>query len=361
MKLKRMAIGLFATLACFYPTWLFILNGVGIQKTAPGLEDYSKVCNWDCLHYAPMSVQVVPSAFFPLFPWIAGIWPHGVGISGNLGVLITSNLFSILAGMLILFAGKKVFAPASPDVYGFPSESWILLALVTFFPHFHFWLQGYPEPLFFCALLAGFLFLLEERWNWACAFLGITAVIRPQGIWAVGLAALVLVVGFFNKLEDSPKRFSEIIPALLILVLPFSIFCLWNQSVTGSPFYFLQEQKKWGRTFDLLLGLRSHLPRFDEGTFYLYLSLWAAYTLLKERKSLAWVFIGLLTLAFAEIPLFYGAFMSYSRFASINLGIFLALTLLFTRRPQLLVPWLIWSVSRLAVFTHNMTFGMWTG
>ena len=362
MKLKRLGIPFLAISACFYPTWVAILNGIGLQKVNPAANDFGKICNWDCLHYSGMVTHFEPTAFFPLLPLISKIWHDGFGVSPNLSVMITSVLFTYISCYALLFLGRELADPEAPRYYEFPKESWILLLLVTLFPHFHFWTVGYSEPVFFAFLVIGSTLLLQKKYIPACLVLGVTTVARgQQGIWSVGILSTLLAFSYWRKCWDGPKKLWEMIDSVVLLLFPFFLLLLWCELMTGHPFFILQEHKKWGRVFDLMAGLKCHLPKFDEGTFCLYLQLWTSYVLLKERKNLLWIFLGLLSLAYAEVPLCFGGFMSYTRIASANLGLFIALMMVFRTRPVWLLIWLLWSVSRIGVFSHSQTFGSWVG
>ncbi len=327
-------------------------HGFGLASAQPSM------CLWDCAHYLELSKDLKPGAFFPLFALLGKWLSMATPLSEVNSLLVLSNLFNVISGVLCLYFGQKFwFESSSKSYFGFKLESWILLSSMSFFPQHLFSVVGYTESLFMMLLLAGWLSLWSNALTFSAIFFALTAVTRPQGLWVVGLMGGFAIVQMLKQKQDTMKW----IKFGLILIIPFSIFLYWNEAIQGDVFFFLKEQRKWGRAFDFISGLKNHLPRYDDSHVYLYLTLFAAYRWLKSGRDLRVVFLAVMMLAFAEIPLFYGGYYSYVRFVAVNLGLFCFYSEYLAKRPILLLFWLVWSLSRLAISSFNYTQGLWSG
>lgn len=362
----RLGIAFFAAVLVRYPAWLGFESAADLQHIRLLEPPYTVLCNWDCGAYGSLAERPTPDAFFPLFPLLSHLLVLLSGLTGRLAVLVLSNVFAVVAGVLVLFLGDLIRAELSPKAassrsLGFSPFSWFLFLAVTLFPHSHFWLRGYPEPLFFSLIAGALIFLLKGRLLPASLLIGLSAVTRPQGIWVLGAFGLVVLWMSARKRLTLGKTLSLILTA----GTPFVLFLIWNDAVTGNFLFFLKAQSGWDRHFSIGSGLRSHLPKFEDSYFYLLLSLGAAFWFLKRSKSgetgAVTLFLGILTVLMAEVPLFMGGFYSYTRFMSTQLGIFVLLAVIFEKRPFLAAPWLIWSVTRLVGAAYSVTFGNWTG
>ncbi len=372
MNINRFLTALFGTLLFRYPNWLFITNASHIQKVQVWDSDFALLCHWDCAIFSKLVENLAPGAFFPLLPWLAkaiiALASPFTVISPTLAILIVSNIFTIVGGMLTLFLAEHLWSEDSAQkVFGFSKKSWLLLAVVSFFPSGHFWLQGYSEAVYYTFLVAGLLLLCKQHPYWGVSLLGLTAISRPPGIWTIalfsGLMLLHLVkpnrVGFF---ANKPLTYRSFFMLNVLLFLPFALFLLWNYVGTGNPIHFLSAQSGWGREFSITTGLHSNLPTFDRATVFLYLAIASAiYYFRKNDTPQVALFLAALGVLHAEIPLFIGGFYSYHRFMSVNLGIFILLTELGMKKPRVFWIWIIWSLAQLAAVSHRASFGGWTG
>jgi hypothetical protein len=352
MRMPRPLVALLAAALFRYPTWLFLIAGGALQKMKPSHDNYELLCRSlsDCHTYAELTEHLRPGPFFPLFPWLAHpLLPlcHG---SSYLAAVVASNVFAVLAGALTLYLGERLWpdSPASrAKVLGFGKRSWMLLAAISFFRHGHFWVRGYPEPLFFLLFAGMVLALLQQRWAWAGLCSGLMAVPRPQGIWVMGAFGLIMLLAYLpgkgrERLGISVSA-RQWLGASALAILPFLAFLAWN------------------REFSLLGGLKSHLPRLEDSRLYLYLSLGASWAYLRRRPGNPWFLIGLATLLMAEVPLFIGGYMSYTRFMDVSLGLFCLIVELCAERPAWFWAWTLWNLSWLATSTYVAAFGGWTG
>ena len=355
----RLLIAFSAAVIFRYPFWLFQFDAGDLQSLKPWDQGFKLMCTWDCGIYGSLSEIYDPksSAFFPGFPLLIRFF-HLLfpSLSTAAATLAVSNVFALLSGTLALFVGESLWdATQDRKILGFSKRSWFLLLALSIFPESHFWMRGYSEPVFMALLLAIVYFIRTEKWLWAAPFLGFISILRPQGIWVAGLALVYLAL---SRLKRNAML---VVSVSFITLIPLSLFFGWLWLKTGNPFYFYSLQSSgWGRKFNLLSGLEAHLPRFEASTLYLYLSLFAAYRFLK-RKEHAWKFLGILTFALADLPLFVGGYYSYVRFMSVNLGLFILLSEVMEENPRWSSAILIWCISRLAVQTYHASFGLWVG
>jgi hypothetical protein len=298
-------------------------------------------------------------AYFPLLAiLVKGIHAVLAFLTEKEALLLTTGLLTLACSILIPFLGNKIWRESPhPEILGFKRESWILLALVSVFPHHFFFLTGYSESLFLLLFVAGIYFLWDSRLIPAALCLSLTAVTRPQGIWILGIVGAFLVFELWKR----RIRIRDGIPALAILPLPFLAFLYWNWSATGNAFHFLSLQKNWGRSLDIGGGLLLHLPRYDDSRFLLYASLALGLFTMKNKREPRLLLLAALTLLFAEVPVFYGGFYSYPRLMSVSLGLFVLASDFFSTRILWLLAWLLWSVTRLGIQALTYSVGGWAG
>jgi hypothetical protein len=363
-RIPRLFSAIIASALFRYPAWLFLLNSATIQKIQASAENYKLICSWDCPLYAKQVEFLAPGAFFPLFSIIGKVFLPFTSGSSHLAAIVVSNVFTVIAGVLTLYLAEALWRESERFILGFRSTSWMLLAVLSFFPYSHFWIRGYPESLFYSLFLAGILAMVSRRWIFASFWIGLSAVTRPQGLWLVAAFGLLLMLSQVRLRErwDLQIGRKTAVYSFLVALFPFAVFLLWNWKSTGSAFYFLEAQKGWGRSFDLILGVKSTLiPKFEDTSLYLYLSLIASFVYILRKTERPWLYIGLTTLMMAQLPLDYGGFYSYTRFMTTNLGLFCIIVEIGTRVRPLFWIWLVWSLSRLAASAHSAGFGLWTG
>lgn len=342
---KRIGVACAASVAARLPFWVFQLIAI--------LRLHSPLCQWDCKLYSPLSEAYTPGAFFPGFPLILHAVRAVTGLSGESAAIATSELFTFLAGVLILFAGDALWKEGR-KVSGFLLESWLLLIAVSIFPSGHFWMRGYSEPILMCGIAGLVILVSQQKWLKAGAIAGLCAVIRPQGVWVAALYAAI----FLYENRKKPVRWLGV---GALTAAPFAVFLYWLWIKTGDPLYFLKVQKTgWGRHFDLIQGLIDHRPRWDVAVLYLYAALYGAYRFIRRERA-EWKFLALSTFALGDFPIFFGGFYSYVRFASVNLGIFVLLAELSRRRPKFTMLWIAWALVRLAIEVYHASLGAWVG
>ena len=367
-------IAFFGAILANYPYWVFQFDGSALKDMKPWTNDFATTCaGGDCNIYPLLSKDLTHAysrVFFPLFPILIRafnwLFPQ---ITATAAAIVVSNIFALAAGMLILFLGDQLWASSERKWY-FRYESWLLLLAISWFPHHHFWMRGFTEPLFMFGILTATILIHKERWIAASLFSGILATSRPQAIWflgaVLGYLSFLQIRGWHRakkKLEvpNMPLSWTQYFITCITALVPLVLFVAWHWKTWGSPFNFYKVQtESYGRSFNLLQGFRNFLPRWDMSVAYLYLSLAASYRFIK-RPEASWKVTAISCFMFAVFPLFIGGFYSYTRFMCINLGMFLLIAELVRDRAWLGILLAGWSVSRLAEQTYHSVFGGWVG
>ncbi len=364
----RLIIAFFAAILFRYPFFLFQLDAGSLQSVGLWNQDFKLMCDWDCGIYSVLSENYEPSssAFFPLFPFLIRFFHLLIpSLSAKAAALAVSSIFTILCGILLLFFDEIFIGKVKAQkFFGFSRNSWLLLLSVSIFPSGHFWMRGYSESVFVTLLVCILYCIRYKKWIWAAPLLGLISVLRPQGIWVLGLALGYLITSHFSLMSEkksSPSPWGLVVGVSLISIIPLSLFMGWLWLKTGNPLYFYTLQSSgWGRSFDFISGLKAHLPKFESSSLFLYLSLFAAYRFMKREEN-HWKFLGAVTFALADLPLFIGGHYSYVRFMSANLGLFVLISELMAENTGWRTAIIIWSTAKLAVQTYHAGFGLWAG
>jgi hypothetical protein len=281
-------------------------------------------------------------------------------LGGAGAAILVSQLFTLIAGVLILYAGDALWSQGK-KVSGFLFESYLLLIGVSVFPSGHFWMRGYSEPVLMCAFALLVICIARGAWLAAGALAGTAAILRPQGVWLAAVFSGVYLYQDLRVRVPTGRRLARWAGVGILTAAPFALFLYWLWCRTGNPFYFLKvQQTGWGRHFDFWQGIKDHRPRFDIAVVYLYAALFAAYRFIR-RPEPVWKFLALAAFALGDLPIFFGGFYSYVRFASVNLGIFVLLAELSRKRPKFTLLWIAWALIRLAIEIHHAGQGLWVG
>lgn len=338
------------SLLLHFPRLFFITDLLSRERNRFGLEDFPKLCRWDCPYYqyfshgGPDSVEV---AFFPFFAGIQGLFASlGSQLPASLISILTGNLASWVAVASLILLGRGLWAPTRNSN---ALQTPLILGLaVAFYPHSQYFSYGYPEPLF--ALLYGcaILFVAKDRLLEASLLLGLSAITRPQGIWLAGIFGACLP--FLKGVRA--KDLLKLIPHYLLLGLPFLIFMAWQHERFGTPVAFLRALSHWDRKFEPLNLFRVHFTAHwaSSERILSLLSILAAYRFWK-RPEFRWKWLAIATLVLAELPLCYGTW-SYLRYSSINLGLFIYVAEILAARPWALIAYVVWALTQLSVQTR---------
>ncbi len=190
---------------------------------------------WDGQHYLFLSEygyrpDVMPTAFYPLWPFLIRIGSYFCGGSYLIAGLVLANLLSIL-GILALY--YLVFMTLSPRA----AESATLLLLA--YPGAIFLSFVYTEALFLFLSVFLFVFLYHRKVIPAavCAFL--LPLARPTGI----LIFVPLAYWFYANLRENGKWDRMRIILLLAPLGGFLCYLGIMQAATGNAFEGFQAQK----------------------------------------------------------------------------------------------------------------------
>jgi len=364
---RRIGFALAGALVFRLPYWIFQLWVARLQSLWPWQGDQHTWCIWDCGIYTQLSQDYTAahSAFFPLFPLLIrdahGVLATlGLDLGPNGAALLVSNVFTLLAGVLFLFYAEKLWprtSQAPKVICGFFYKSWLALLFLSIFPEGHFWMRGYGEAVFFALLVAILLSFQNKKWLLGGVFCGLIAISRPPGLWAASACGVYLISRLFSR--ERTER-AQIIAGILACAVPFLGFMAWLWVKTGNPVYFYSAQASgWGRHFDLLAGLKDHLPRWDAAHLYLYFGLFAALRFFRRRSG-DWLLLGAITLMLTDLPIYFGGFYSYVRFASASPGIFLTAAELGEESPWGTLALVTWCLVRLGIQMHQ-SISVWVG
>jgi len=347
-----------------YPAFALLLEFANRANTKPWTNDFAYWCHWDCMFLTQLAEGYGPekSTTFPV--WVLAIrWLFlvakklGLAIGIHSSAILLSNVFSVVALLLVWRLGECLWGKES-------REAWVLPVLMGLFPYSHFWSHGFSEPFFLTLTIASILALFNTQWWAAAACIGIAAVTRPQGIWLLSaFSVLVLVIRSLQALKKAG--------IIGLAILPFFLFLVWEWKGTGNAFYFMSAQKTWGRSLSIWDAFKNHIPRLTFDYLALCFGYYAAACLVFARSRLGFKglstqkpilsFIGIETAMLAGLPLFVGGYYSYSRFISTNVGVFIVLTPLVSKRPILFLMAIIWCLVGLATQLHHWSLGLWCG
>jgi len=176
-------------------------------------------------------------AFFPAYPAVIKLVHTISGAKEDRISLVLNILFSAL---IVFF----LFRLAQLDFSNVVSRNIVLVWL--FFPPAYFLLSGYPEALFIFLAVFSFYFARKKAWLWAGITAGFLAVTKPYGVFM--LPALLVEYWEDNDCDWRIfyRKFNWL--PLLLPLLTFGGFVLFNFLKFGNPLAFLLAQHTWGRT-----------------------------------------------------------------------------------------------------------------
>ncbi len=361
-RTPRMFFAIIGTLLARFPFFSFQIAVANLQKKTISQDHFAIPCISDCRVYGELSMGIdrpghFTWTYFPVWPNLIRIFKDSLPleISGYSAAVILSWIVGILSGCMILLFFDQYWE-SDRKYFGFAKKSWIISLLFSIYPHGHFWFQGYSEPLFVLVLLSGLYLIAFEKIVLGGLFIGLSAVIRPQGVWLVPIWSMILLWrAYYRKISWSRALFSILISSI------GGLFLLeWYWKGTGDLFYYYKIQGVYGRSFSLIEGIWNHRPRFDTAVLYLYLSLIGSISLIRRNDFVSQL-IGWFCLAFTEVPLFFGGFYSYVRFLSVSLALFIFLTYQFEKsrlRESLIV---LFFMTKLAIQVYKSGFHEWVG
>jgi hypothetical protein len=265
-------------------------------------------------------------AFFPLLPtilWIGDAVSRGHGDKVALLLIAAASVLGVvIAWKLAERSGAR--APLTA------------LLLVTY-PSAAFHAVLYTEGLFLLLVGLTLLFASEKRLV-AAAITGILGgLCRPQGVLLVLPIAVELLLPRLRSDRDIARR--DTLRGALAALAPLAGFVVMgcvSYAVTDSPRAFMAVQSTWGRSYEatgILDALTSVIGYRGPPMDLLGLLIGVgALPLLWKRLPVSMALFGTAMVAF---PLLTGSLLSFSRFISVSVPHFLALSLLLANRPRL--------------------------
>jgi hypothetical protein len=315
----------------------------------------SRVCRFDCVHYVEITDRtttpdVASTAFFPAWTTLLSgaklLAPH---VHTEVLAVWLSNLLLLGAAIVSLFLAQELEL-STPVCAAF-----FLPVALLMFPFGASSSFGYGEPLFLLLYLFALLSTRKKQYLWAAIGLGLLSVTRIQGVIVAGAFAFLAVI-------DGPwlNRRKTVLYTLLALS-PFFAYVFWQWLTVGDPLAFVHAQHQWGREFSPLRALLDQAPRPKMFPLMIWICLIGSFFALKKRDFF-WSFLALATLGLTEVPLFSGGLMSYARYLSVNVGLFIFLAQFFSRRPAWRIvelALLVWAVQGFTVeATHFLIHGV---
>jgi len=192
-------------------------------------------------------------AFFPLYPLtikaaylISDIREDWLSFGLNI-------IFSYLASLYLYRLAKLDYSE---------KISLTIVAIFLFFPPAYFFLSGYPDVLFALLAILSLYFGRKKEWGRAGIVAGLLAVTKPYGIFMFPVLIAEYLWSYDWNFKIFFKKF-DWLPLMLPLVT-FGAFVLFNYIKFGSPIAFLEAQHTWGRSLANPLG-----ALFEEGRHYL--------------------------------------------------------------------------------------------
>ena len=315
-KIVSWFLTLLAIISFKYPQVAFIFHFHNQEDIKPWFNNFETICRHDCHWYTLLATEYRPTGFV---------------------ILKLGN---------VLWPAVKSGEEVEKKILGYSTKSWLLLLAISIFPHSQYWVYGYTEALFMVLFAGSLYFIIKRRWFFASLMVALVAITRPQGIWILMMYSLALI--FKNIGPEVLFEKNRVKKILGHLILANSFFL----SFTGWHFY-----ESTGRPIDFLTGLKSHLPVWEADYFFLIISLFAMYHFLR-RKEFSWIYLGGITLMMAEFPLYIGGYCAFSRFMSVNLGMFVFLIEFVENKRILQVALIVWSIVYLGMGVHQWFIGL---
>lgn len=272
---------------------------------------------YDAVMYARIAEQGYQNptdpAFFPGYPLIIRTVSFLVGSTFVAAIVV--SWASLIGALIFLFKWTK-FELSKLDVSLSP---WWVVGGVLLFPTSFYLGIGYTESLSMLVTVAALYSFRKEHYLVATVCTIAASSIKVQG---------TLLVVFFaaDYMLSNRKDHRKIVPILFggFGALGYMVY-QWHQF--GTPFYFLEAQKYWGRLSDgYIVGLIQSLrPLY---IWYLGVLVTGFYALWKYLPKQYFVY----SLVFIALPISSGSFESFNRYMLSMVPMFLALAILVKKK-----------------------------
>ena len=286
--------------------------------------------------------------FFPLYPVLIKIINYFSGVSPVIIGIAVSNVFFLLALLLLYRYTKKYYPDADPE---------LATVLMAFFPFGVFFSSIYNESLFLFLCLFSFSMFREGKMIASACALSLMGATRLAGLFvvpAMGLSYLFTKIVNFNKKRPDVNRreLLNLILWVLFSVSGFLLFVSYQQFSFGHWDAFIRGQEAFHRhpigSFSELLSemnidpysIMNILPTgavLGMSIIFLFLKNYRLYSL--------W---GLLVVL---VPLSTGTFMSMTRFSMVFFPLIIYGSSLLKKCPLLRDVAIMTCSSTLIIFT----------
>lgn len=213
-------------------------------------------CVWDCEWYTaliengyqrevgtPTQPERANWAFFPLYPLLAGLLVHGLGMSSALAGFVLSNALTIAAAVL-----------ARP-MLDTERSYWFFVATLMIGPFSVLFSSLYTESLFVLLTVLTFLALRKSNYLLAACWIALLSASRITGVLMVFALAVQVIVDHRKQgrlWRDLPMRVLRDRDLMLAIFLaPIGLFVymafLWVHM--GDALAFSHIQRSWDREF----------------------------------------------------------------------------------------------------------------
>ncbi len=193
-------------------------------------------------HYLPDGKQHNVN-FFPLYPLMIKTINYFLGVPPAIIGIVISNIFFLLALLLLYWYTKKYHPDVNPD---------LTTILMAFFPFGVFFSSIYNESLFLFLCLFSFYMFREGKMVASACALFLAGITRLAGVFVVvtiGLSYLCTTVLKFNGMGPIVRRRELAVLILWVLssISGFFLFLCYQQYSFGHWDAFIMAQTAFGR------------------------------------------------------------------------------------------------------------------
>lgn len=242
--------------------------------------------NWDSTHYVdlvnngyhmpPLDRPIMPDdihqfranlGYFPAYHFAARATKNALGISAELALLLTAQVFSLLFWIYSFLLLKRTGASISRVTQ--------ILFFIAIYPSAFYMVIGYSESIFM-ATLVGFIYW-SDRWvekrgkiNWLVATLHGLAMASTR-IVGIPVVLYPIVRNLVQKFDENDKQFklsqislAAICMAGFSLMGPALFFVFCQTEFLDWSWYFKLQKIGWGKDpyYLAIFDPRSYVPRF---------------------------------------------------------------------------------------------------
>ncbi|OGM15782.1 hypothetical protein A2V56_02520 [Candidatus Woesebacteria bacterium RBG_19FT_COMBO_42_9] len=288
-------------------------------------------------------------AFFPLYPIflsLINILVKNIEVSA----FLLSNISLIANFISLTYIVGKLYK------FSLALKTAFLLFL---FPFGIFFRSYYPESLLLLFLTWFSFFLIKKNFLASSIFLSLMNVTKGNLL----LLNFVFFYFLYRNFKKQGGLYSKYLITILVVIIPFSSWIIFNYLKTGNPIYFYTTQGVWyGNTFPgPLLTIYSvfNFPRLPFHSFHfsqveIIVMLTLLVLLIKSKKYLLkelWFISFFIWLA----PLFLRDTMSFTRYQSISFPLFIYLAYSLKGKAY----WMVAGLFFVGLFITSLFFVNW--